>query len=285
MFSNDYKSFLVNEIDSDDAFMGRTHALSAVAVILAVFAFIPSLYDKLAPNSNGSLIVLALIALTASGGALLPDLDNTNSSAESQLGIFGSMVSAFMRGTAPLIKTAVHTKYDKDLDNPHRSFYHTALSAIIIGALFAFLCSPAISFKLGPVPFNGRMMALVLAFISTDLSLSTIIGSIWKSKKAVDTIVSLGMSFVVAWFLLYSMPSGISYTIVGVSLGVGYFIHILGDCFTTSGVPVLFPFKIRGKFWYDIRFLKIKAGGVVENFVFVPLFILIIIISIIAIAL
>lgn len=285
MLASDYKAFVAHEVESDDAFMGRTHALSAVAAILAVFAFVPALYDRLAPNANGSLVVLALMALVAAGGALLPDLDNTTSSAESQLGVFGSMLSAFMRTTAPIVKTAFHSKYDKNLDDPHRSFYHTALSALLAGALFSFLCSPVIDFNLGPVPVNGRMMALVLAFISTDLSLSTIIGSVWKSKKLVDTVVSLGMSFAIAWFLLHSMPSGIPYTIVGVSLGVGYLIHIIGDCFTTSGAPVFFPIKIRGKLWYDIRFLKIKAGGVVENFVFMPLFIIVVVVSLIAIAL
>lgn len=285
MLTKDYKAFVANEMDSDDAFMGRTHALSAVAVILAVFAFVPALYAHLAPNADGSLVVLALMALTASGGALLPDLDNTTSSAENQLGVFGSMLSAFMRTTAPIVKTAVHSKYDKNLDDPHRSFYHTALSAVLIGLLFSFLCSPVIDFSIGPIQFNGRTMALVLAFISTDLSLSTIIGSIWKSKKLVDTVVSLGMSFAMAWFLLHSMPSGIPYTVVGVSLGVGYLIHIIGDCFTTSGTPVFFPVKIKGKFWYDIRFLKIKAGGVIENFVFMPLFIAVIAISLLVIAL
>lgn len=283
--TSSYLDYFRNESMSDDAFMGRTHALSAVAVILAVFAFIPSLYDKLAPNTNDSMIVLILICLVAAGGALLPDLDNSQSSAESQLGIIGSMLSAFMRATAPIIKTAVHTKYDKNLDNPHRSFYHTAVSAVLIGALFTFLCSPVISFKLGPIECNGRTMALVLAFAATDMALSTIIGAIWKSKKTVDTIASLAMSFGIAWFLLESMPTGISYTIVGIALGIGYIIHIAGDCMTVSGTPLLFPLKIHGKLWYDIRFLKIQAGGVVENFVFMPLFIIIIVISLIAILL
>lgn len=282
---NEYKNFAIAQSESDDGFMGRTHALSAVALILAVFAFIPSIITKLSDGSNtqSAFAMIALITLVSAGGALIPDLDNTNSSAESQLGIFGTMLSAFMRATAPLVKVALHTKYDKNLDNAHRGFYHTGLCAVLMGALFAFLCSPVINFKVGPVTCNGRTVALILAFISTDLALSTIIGAIWKSKKTLDMIISLSMSFGIAWLLLSIMPAHVPYTLIGLLFGLSMLIHDLGDCFTTQGAPILFPLPIRGKMWYDVRFLKIKAGGLIENYVFMPLFIVIIIISLLLI--
>lgn len=277
----EYRKFMIAQAGSDDGFMGRTHALSAVALILAVFAFIPSVITKLADGSSHESVfaMIALITLVSAGGALIPDLDNTNSSAESQLGIFGTMLSAFMRATAPLVKAALHTKYDKNIDNAHRGFYHTGLCAVLMGALFAFLCSPVINFKVGPVTCNGRTVALILAFISTDLALSTIIGAIWKSKKTLDMIISLSMSFGIAWLLLSIMPAHVPYTLIGLLFGLSMLIHDLGDCFTTQGAPILFPLPIRGKMWYDVRFLKIKAGGLIENYVFMPVFIVIIILS------
>jgi hypothetical protein len=45
-------------------------------------------------------------------------------------------------------------------------------------------------------------------------------------------------------------------------------------------VPVLFPIPIKGHLWWHVRLLPIKAGGVIENFVFIPFFIIVILISI-----
>lgn len=274
--------FIRHQASDDSAFMGMTHSLSAIALILAVFTFVPALYSHLAPSGN--LVMLALVCLVAGGGALLPDLDNTASTAGSELGVFGQMISAFMRTTSPLIQGATSTKYDRKgqsgkHDSAHRGFYHTILSGIAFGALMAFLCSPVISFKLFSLTVDGKLLSLVLAFLSTDLALSAVLGKIWKSKKIMDTIISLSLSAVVAWLLWSHMPNGTSYTLIGISMGLGWIIHLLGDAFTTQGVPLLAPvIKIKGKRWYDLRVLSIKAGGSFENMVFIPLFIIIIVI-------
>lgn len=284
MFKHYYDNLLSREAKSDDGFMGRTHALSALAVVLSVFAFVPGLFYKFSNNHITALVMLTLVALVTSGGALLPDLDNTNSSAKSQLGLIGDILSVFMRATAPVIKTAIHSKYDNNLENPHRSFYHTTVSALLFGGLFSFLCSPLVNINVfGKFTLTGRIMAIILAFIAIDLCLSTVIGSIWSSKNIIQIIASLGCSLGISFALLHFMPKTVPYTIVGVALGAGWFIHCLGDCFTTAGTPLLWPLKIKGKMWYDIRFLKIKAGGMIENFVFTPLFITISIIAFIVI--
>lgn len=263
--------------------MGRTHALSAVAVILAVFSFAPSLYMAMS-GGDGGYAMLIMFCMVAAGGALLPDLDNTASTAKSSLGIFGTGISAFMRATSPPIQELISSKYDRRStghEDAHRGFYHTFLSGILFGALFAFLCSPVISIKAGGLIINGKLISLILLFISVDLAFSAILGEVWKSKKIMDSIVSIVLAFAVSAVIWYGMADHGNYTMIGVGLGIGWIIHILGDMFTVSGAPALFPLKIRGKYWYDIRFLKIKAGGAMENMVFVPLFTLIIIICIV----
>lgn len=270
---------IIREAASDDAFMGRTHALSATALILSCFAFIHGAASWLPKDRASALAFLAFITLIAAGGALLPDLDNTKSTALTQLGVAGEIISLIMRATAPLIKGAIHTKYDNNLDNPHRSFYHTTIAAILCGGLTALLCSPLISWNLGFYTITGRENAIFLAFVSIDLALSSIVGAIWANKKPAIVAVSLLCSFAIAFGLTLVLPKNVPYTIVGLMLGIGWFIHCLGDCFTTAGTPLFWPIPIKGKMWYNIRFLPIKAGGVIENFFFMPLFIIITIIA------
>lgn len=264
----------------EHGFMGFTHALSAVAVVLLWFVFFPGTFRDLFSSDN--LTVLILLVLVVSGGALMPDLDNTQSSAKSALGPIGALLSAAMRATSPIIKTLIHSKYDKDLDNPHRGFYHTALCAVIMGGIAAVLCSNLIHVDLGPISVNGVFFALILAFVTVDMALSVLAKPLMRKVKSAGGILGgvLGIiiSLALVMVLFYFLPKDMNYMAVGIGYGLGWLIHDIGDCFTTAGVPLLFPIPIRGHLWWNIRFLKIKAGGVIENWVFIPLFTLTIII-------
>ena len=263
---------------TEQGFMGMTHALSACALVLALIAFAPLFMERVLGVWQISFVALLCLALV--GGALMPDLDNTNSSANSALGFVGDGISAVMRATAPMVKNMVHTKYDKDLDNPHRSFYHTGASAILVGGLGAAACAiPGIT---------GKICAMVLAFVGAHVALSTLLKSslkkaAGKSGKLLGALMPLAFSIAVVAALWFTLPKTVPYWEIGVAFGVGWLVHILGDMCTTSGVPILWPVPIRGKMWYDVRLLKIKAGGVVENVLFIPLFTIIIIVSVVVI--
>ena len=263
---------------TEQGFMGMTHALSACALVLALIAFAPLFMEKVLGVWQISFVALLCLALI--GGALMPDLDNTNSSANSALGFVGDGISAVMRATAPIVKNMVHTKYDKDLDNPHRSFYHTGVSAILVGGLGAAACAIT--------GMTGKICAMVLAFIGAHVALSTLLkGSLkkaaGKSNKIIGALLPLVFSLAVVAALWFTLPKTVPYWEIGVAFGLGWLVHILGDMCTTSGVPILWPVPIRGKMWYDVRLLKIKAGGAVENVLFIPLFTIIIIISVVVI--
>ena len=263
---------------TEQGFMGMTHALSACALVLALIAFAPLFMEKVLGVWQISFVALLCLALI--GGALMPDLDNTNSSANSALGFVGDGISAVMRATAPIVKNMVHTKYDKDLDNPHRSFYHTGVSAILVGGLGASACAIT--------GMTGKICAMVLAFIGAHVALSTLLkGSLkkaaGKSNKIIGALLPLVFSLAVVAALWFTLPKTVPYWEIGVAFGLGWLVHILGDMCTTSGVPILWPVPIRGKMWYDVRLLKIKAGGAVENVLFIPLFTIIIIISVVVI--
>lgn len=266
--------WVASRVHNEQGFMGMTHALSACAIVLALIAFAPGFVDNVLGSWHPAFITLLCLVLI--GGALMPDLDNTNSSAESSLGFIGSGISAVMRATAPIIQGLLHTKYDKDTDNPHRGFYHTAVSACLVGALGVVLCSmPGMA---------GKVSALVFAFIGTHVALCTLLKKPLKAlgkSKILGAVIPFLLTLAVIMVLWRLLPGGTPYWKIGVAFGAGWLVHILGDMCTTQGVPVLWPIPIKGKMWYDVRLLKIKAGGVVENVVFTPLFLLIIVVCII----
>lgn len=69
------------------------------------------------------------------------------------------------------------------------------------------------------------------------------------------------------------LPENETYGWLGLAVGVGWFAHLLGDAITKMGVPLAFPFKIRGKRWWDVTlpaFLRIRAGGTFEKAVLLP---------------
>lgn len=279
--------YVKRRIKSEDegGFMGLTHALSAVAVVMALFAFAPKTFEAIFNATSAP--VLTLLVLVIAGGALMPDLDNTNSSAESSMGIIGSGLSEAMRATAPIFKNLIHSKYDKDLDNPHRGFYHTAVCSVLMGGLAAFLCSPVINIGVGSFHITGMLFALIFAFIAVNMSLSVLAKPIMKKMKSAaglfGAVVPLLIAAIVVGILFYMLPKDTNYTMIGIGYGIGWLVHCIGDCFTTAGCPVIAPLPIKGHMWYNIRFFKIKAGGLIENWVFIPLFLVIIVLSLLRI--
>jgi membrane-bound metal-dependent hydrolase YbcI (DUF457 family) len=278
---------IISEIDktlrSEDGFMGMTHALSAVALLSVVLAFKEQWITSVAGNASTPYLILLFLVVV--GGALMPDLDNTKSSAKSALGFIGSGISWFMRKTAPIIQGLLHTRYDKDTENAHRGFYHTALSAVLFGLLGMFLCSNTIDIPItSSFHINGLLFAIILAFIGVHIALSTLGKPILKPLKSsagiLGFIIPTVLSAVVIGVLTFQLPTSTDYSKIGLAFGVGWMIHIIGDMFTTQGVPVLFPIPIKGHLWWHVRLLPIKAGGVIENFVFIPFFIIVILISI-----
>ena len=92
----------------------------------------------------------------------------------------------------------------------------------------------------------------------------------------------MAMSILFSVYLIMFMPTTINYSWVGGAVTFGWLTHLFGDMLTVSGVPILFPLKRKGKRWWDYRFpLGIKAGGYVEKTLLIPLFSIIILVSLI----
>lgn len=268
-------------IKSDKGLMGPTHALSAVAFAL-LFTWLASdfMFEKILGSSNIAVFISAMVIIV--GASLMPDLDATNSTSINVLGVVGTVLSKAMRGFSGIIQNIIKGPYDKSSD-PHRGFWHTLVSAFLIGALFSALTSINIElFSIKDTPITiATFIVMFLLYISIQLSLVSLFKPLYDKKK--NKIGKLGTAvgaIVISFILVYSLPSNINYYWVGGAVAFGWIAHLLGDMMTVSGVPILFPLKFKGKRWWDFRLpLGIKAGGFIEKTILIPIFSIIILIS------
>jgi hypothetical protein len=258
---------------SDRAFMGTTHALSAVAAFLAVIFFAPDFVFKVLGSSSPWVIVLS-IAVT-SGASLVPDLDNTTSTSKNSLGWLGTALSYLFRGSSRFLQTVIRTKRDDPSPNPHRGAWHTIPAALLLGWLTFWGTGNAHVVTL-PVVNEitvGKLFALLITFLMVHMAMSGLAKDFMKKIKKTVLIgetLSFAVSLALTSIIFINLPQDLDYRWLGVSVAFGVIIHILGDSMTTAGVPLLFPLSalIKGKFWWTTRFTTMKAGGELEKLIF-----------------
>lgn len=263
---------------SDDGFMGFTHSMSAIAVSLVLIAFAPAfVYSVLGVEDTW---VLVMVTLLAAGYALLPDFDNTRAKAISAFGVLGGAMSSFFRGSALFVQTLVRKKGDDADPDPHRGFWHTSVAAILLG-LFVFgltniggsVTLPA----LGEQTY-GRLIGVLFAFFGIHLMFEGIlkptVDKIKKEAGPLGTVAALVLSVATTIVLFVNMPPDIDMTWLAVSIAYGMIVHVIGDCFTSAGAPLLFPFPgvFKHKLWWKSRIPPgFAAGGTIENAIVIPL--------------
>lgn len=277
---------LIQKIKSDNALMGSTHSLSSVALYLIVIAFYPALIYKML--GTDSLYVLAASVFVLYGAARLPDWDNTQSSVISSLGIIGRLLSKGVRALSVVIYQITKTKYDNTEVNPHRKFFHTIVSAILMFLLVGATTKIPTEFELfGNMYTVGTVFVVFWVFLCTQIAFAGLLDKFFKKNKQkgfLGDIINIVISLIISIFLIaMGLQQVDSFDWIAFAIGFGYLAHILGDALTVAGVPLLFPFKIKGKRWYDIRILKIKAGGEIEKFILTPVFGIIIIFALVKI--
>lgn len=270
--------------ESDDGFMGYTHAISALGITLACIAFVPGVVVNVLNTHNGWVFAAAILAAT--GSVLIPDLDNTSSRAKSDLGPFGIVLSGLFRTTSTVLQTTIRTKRDDPDPNPHRGAWHTLPACLLLGFIVWMLTRIEGNITL-PFLDNitwGAFFAFLILAVLVHLTLSTLMKEAMdkiKKSVAIGEIVALTVSAIIAVLIMTNIPVETDFWWLGVAVAFGSAIHVLGDCFTTAGAPILFPLSavLRGKFWWTTRFLPIKAGGPVENYLFVPAFLVLSLVS------
>lgn len=236
--------------------MGPSHAISGAAAWLVGSLAL----DQFAGYEQSPLAIAVGTAVCA-GGALFPDLDLSGKVTRNQGGAtvartFG-VVSLFIAEVMEKISLGVYhaTKLSRDPDrnNGHRTLTHTLPFTVLVGWGTTALCAA-----------YGKWAVISILFFMIGLALRGLFDE-W-AKRAGWVIVTL-VSLAAAWFTFLHLPGDRGYPMLGLAVGVGCFVHILGDMITRAGVPILWPIPIKRRMWMMVGFpnkIALKTGSKVE---------------------
>ncbi|MDG4788441.1 metal-dependent hydrolase [Micromonospora sp. WMMD1102] len=239
--------------------MGPSHALSGAAVWLAGSWGL----DYFAGYEQSPLAIAVGTAVCA-GGALFPDLDMSGKVTRNRGGAtvartFG-VVSLFFAEVMEKISLGVYhaTKLSRDphRNNGHRTLTHTLPFTFLVGWGTTALCTA-----------YGKWAVIGILFFMIGLALRGLFDE-W-AKRAGWVIVTL-VSLAAAYFTFLHLPGDRGYPMLGLAVGVGCFVHIMGDIITSNGVPILWPIPIKRRMWMMIGIpnkMAVKVGGKVETVV------------------
>jgi len=236
--------------------MGPSHALSGAAVWLAGSWAL----DQFAGYGQSPLAIGVGTAVCA-GGALLPDLDLSGRVTRNQGGAtvartFG-VVSLFVAEVIEKLSLGVYmaTKLSRDphRENGHRTLTHTLPFAALVGWGTTALAA-----------HFGKWAVVVIVFFMAGLALRGLFDK-W-AERAGWLIVTI-VSGVIAFFTSVNLPGDRGYPMLGLAVGVGCFVHLLGDMITKNGVPILWPIPLGRRTWRMVGIpnaIAVKVGGTAE---------------------
>lgn len=224
--------------------MGRTHAVSGVAVWLAGCVAASGLGHR--PGLLGMVVGAGVTA----GAALLPDLDHPCSRVARSCGPLSVAVARAVAEMSARVHAATRTPLDRpDLDG-HRTVLHSAVFAAVAGAVSAGACV-----------VGGRWAAAVI--------LAAFVGLGWSAMRRRGALVAaVAAGLLAAW----ALPTA-AWWWLGLPVAVGCLAHCVGDALTNSGCPILWPLKICGRRWFPVgppRVLRFGTNGLVERRLVMP---------------
>jgi membrane-bound metal-dependent hydrolase YbcI (DUF457 family) len=233
--------------------MGHTHALSGATAwlllapgLVALPAATGSAAD-LTPVVANMLSPAELIAgtLVCAGAAMLPDLDHPHATIAQTFGP----------------ATWVLAKAFNWASGGHRHATHSLLFAVVAGLGSHMLA--------GRYPV-GRDIVVILMI---GLALRAI-GIGIPGRTITSALVNIGLT-AGAFLMLHSRE--VQYLWLGLAIAIGCLAHVVGDCLTERGCPVLWPLKHRWVLPYRIgiktgRAFEVKILGPVLSVVVIGLF-------------
>lgn len=255
-------------------FMGKTHALLSV-MLMCICMLIPLEFFKNTfwlLKDNILFFMVGMIVLV--GGALLPDLDNSQSSAGSTLGPLGSICTIFMQSISSIIWTLYHSRSDRPPINQHRYLWHTPFIGISFIALFWFLIPVEDTTLINAMQHTSDITTFVqentiILFLIIILFMAVLCGSnmviskiikFFKLPKLLNYILPTLVIFYI-FMINYSQLR-----ILGICVSFGYLFHILEDFFADTGCPLLWPIPIRRQVWHRCSFIiTCQTGGLINT--------------------
>ena len=221
--------------------LGKTHAASGACAGLALAPWVGA----------HTLPAAVVVATVTAGAALLPDLDHSGVRASRLLDPVTGVLSSLLRAASRWLYARTKGPRDERHRGEHRHLTHTLLFAVALGALVA-----AGSAAWG-VPFiAGTLVAGTLLAVDALgdwlFPVAAVAAGMWLVPSGGDSLGELAGTS--GW--------------LGVAVGVGCFVHCLGDACTLSGCPFLWPLPIGGETWAEICVplpLRIRTGSEFEK--------------------
>ncbi|MED7952086.1 metal-dependent hydrolase [Streptomyces sp. BE303] len=212
--------------------LGQSHAVSGALIFAATASFLPEalLGKELRP---GEILVGTLLC---AGAALLPDLDHHDATPANLLG-------PLSRGLCRLVGK---------LSGGHRHATHSLLFvALVSGGTWWGVTRLGDGFTLGVTFFLLALAARALHLHPPGHGLTA-----WVTSVG---LAGVGTATVAAWF--DGIAGWLPYTV-----GLGALTHLLGDCLTRQGAPLLWPYRRR----FEVVLIR-RTGSRRETRFFVPL--------------
>ncbi len=237
--------------------MGPSHALSGAAVWLAG-SWALDYFDVYQQTP----LELAVGTAVCAGGALLPDLDLSGRVTSGEGGAtvantFGRVslfLAELLEKFSLLIYALTRMKNDPERANGHRTLTHTLPFTVGIAFLTTWACGA-----------GGKWAVIGILFFFLGLALR---GLLHKWAERTGWILITAISAAAAYVTFLYLPAGRGYPMLGVAVGVGCFVHLLGDVITSAGVPILWPIPTGRRMWRMIgvpNVFAVSVGGKVET--------------------
>jgi membrane-bound metal-dependent hydrolase YbcI (DUF457 family) len=222
--------------------MGSSHALTGwCAGLLA------------APALGQHDLAGALLVATASAGfALLPDLDHRGSTASRLFGPVTGALSLAVRTTSAVIYRATKGPQDEPGSGTHRTFWHTAAAAALLGVATGVGTQAGGRWAVLAVLLLGVLLA-VTALGDLVLLPVAVVMVVWLAETGIGPAALAQLDEVAGW--------------LGYAVALGCLVHDLGDALTEHGCPILWPIPIRGETFYELRppgLLRFRTRGPAE---------------------
>ena len=243
--------------------MGPTHAMSGAALWLVGSAVATAAFGI---DQSSAELVVGTIAV--SGAALYPDIDCAGKVTENKggstvarsFGVASLFVAECVERLCYWFYLLTKTKKDKKRKNGHRTFTHTAVHALLVGLGVGLLAAKF-----------GKPAVIAILFILTGFAVRGLLPTAVNKK---GWLITTGVALASSYGMYHLLPENRSYWILGLAMGLGCFIHILGDMITKMGSPLLFPIPIKKRRWADLglpRDIALRAGGKGENKILLPI--------------
>lgn len=231
--------------------MGHTHALTGAIAWLGLappLAALPLLNESSRFIESGIMVTalapaeLIAGAIICAGAAMLPDLDHPRATIAQTFGPVTWMLSKAVSWLA----------------GGHRGATHSLAFCVAAGLGAHWLA--------GAYPIGRDIMVVLLIGLALRALGIGVPGKKYASAM-VDIALTVGLYAV---FLSLS----VGYAWLGLAVGIGCLMHVVGDCMTERGCPVLWPLSVKFVLPWKIG---IKTGKKFEQKILAPLLSLVIV--------